>query len=548
MITPRFIVGFSGHRNLASPQVISPQIKQALEKLAQIAKDRHQGALEVFTSIAYGADLLMADAAMEQKLPLHIVIPKPVENHDETKQLPNDKGFAADFWAKLEDGTKDFREEDWKATLGHIVEARKGTYGGSLRLVRGAQTSPECYYDAGVQMVDVSDVIIAVWDGNDAKGLGGTADVVELARKRAMPLIWIHSATGEVMEERMEKFASADDGGCLILKRLEKHFTSCRSKIENADVQPPEAKFPLAIEDAYKALSGTANAMAGDFRNSLVKSILGHGTATAVAAVAAVLTEYQDKPWLKWALVTLAFVEFVLVFRAIKRQRRLHHGEVHEAWMDTRFASEIVRGLQDAGRLLDPLVPLIAKHHPQWRRFATGAALELYATCHTDQDWQAQRDDYVNNRLLGDKGQVLYFSDKQKEAELRFKKAARCGTFLGNLAVAFVLGALLYKGWKLVGAPPKDPWIKAFSIVAFTLLPILLPLAVSLALSLRNALDSGRRTYRYKEMAERLEEAAEQIKTLKSASSTRRAIAATEEILIDELNEWHLAEKQNEAH
>ena len=38
-----------------------------------------------------------------------------------------------------------------------------------------------------------SDLLIAVWDGYDARGLGGTADVVEYAIRRGVPVIWVRA-------------------------------------------------------------------------------------------------------------------------------------------------------------------------------------------------------------------------------------------------------------------------------------------------------------------------------------------------------------------
>ena len=101
---------------------------------------------------------------------------------------------------------------------------------------------------------------------------------------------------------------------------------------------------------------------------------------------------------------------------------------------------------------------------------------------------------------------------------------------------------------KATGHVHPGDMLAIVSLIAFTLFPIVLPLAVGLAVSLRTALDAGRRTYRYAEMVQRLTEARSVISSLKTASSTRRAIAATEEILIDELNEWQLAERQNGGH
>jgi hypothetical protein len=45
--------------------------------------------------------------------------------------------------------------------------------------------------------VDRSSVLVAVWDGQPARGLGGTADVVAYARQRGVPMevIWPRGAT-----------------------------------------------------------------------------------------------------------------------------------------------------------------------------------------------------------------------------------------------------------------------------------------------------------------------------------------------------------------
>lgn len=538
MITPRFIVGFSGHRTLPQPALITPAIRTALEELAKLAGDRHHGEIEFFSSIACGADTIAVETARLLKLPVHIVIPKPIESHDESRQLALDDGFAADFW---QDGT--LREEDWNRAWTQIQDARQGKDGCTLRLVRGAQTSPECYYDAGVQVLDVSDAVIAVWDGGPSGGLGGTADMVELARIRQLPLLLIDAQTGMITRERLERFASPSDGGCAILDRLQ-HYV--RERHPDLSRKPhSDQRFPLSVGEAERLLSETAGSMADDFRDALVRIIRGHGIATAVAAIAAVAADIQGVKVLPWILAGLALIEFLFVLRATLRQWRLHHGHVHEAWMQTRFAAEIIRGQKDAGRLLDPLAPLIARHHPTWRRFALATGLDLYRSGSPDQTWEQQRDAYIDVRLGV---QIRYFRKNQQQAERVFHRAAAWGTALGKAAALFVLGALVYKVLKaLHWIEPKGGFV-VLSVISFTLLPILLPLSVSLALSLRNALDAGRRTYRYAEMVQRLEEASAFIQSLKTASSIRRAVAATEEILIDELNEWHLAEKQNEAH
>ena len=49
--------------------------------------------------------------------------------------------------------------------------------------------SEEAFLDAGQHVVDRSDRLIAVWDGDDAQGKGGTGDVVRYARERGIEVI-----------------------------------------------------------------------------------------------------------------------------------------------------------------------------------------------------------------------------------------------------------------------------------------------------------------------------------------------------------------------
>jgi len=52
--------------------------------------------------------------------------------------------------------------------------------------------SDEAYYATGAYIAEHSDLILAVWDGRPARGLGGTGDVVHYARALGKPVsvIW----------------------------------------------------------------------------------------------------------------------------------------------------------------------------------------------------------------------------------------------------------------------------------------------------------------------------------------------------------------------
>jgi hypothetical protein len=51
--------------------------------------------------------------------------------------------------------------------------------------------SEEAFFAAGKQVVDMADELIAIWDGEQARGHGGTADIVDYATKRRKKIVAI---------------------------------------------------------------------------------------------------------------------------------------------------------------------------------------------------------------------------------------------------------------------------------------------------------------------------------------------------------------------
>ena len=58
------------------------------------------------------------------------------------------------------------------------------------------QSTSDAHMDASLRMIDGADELIAVWDGQPARGYGGTADVVAAAQEQDLPVtvIWPQGA------------------------------------------------------------------------------------------------------------------------------------------------------------------------------------------------------------------------------------------------------------------------------------------------------------------------------------------------------------------
>ena len=61
--------------------------------------------------------------------------------------------------------------------------------------VRDGVGDGEAYAAANQVMLDHADLLLTVWDGEPARGLGGTAEIVAQVQARGKPVVWIGSRT-----------------------------------------------------------------------------------------------------------------------------------------------------------------------------------------------------------------------------------------------------------------------------------------------------------------------------------------------------------------
>nr|BFF01852.1 hypothetical protein GCM10020241_35270 [Streptoalloteichus tenebrarius] len=85
-----------------------------------------------------------------------------------------------------------------RAYRDNLPESHHATYDDLLarasKVVRleHVDSTAEAHMKASLRMLDIADHLIAVWDGLPARGYGGTADVVQAAQERGLPVtvVW----------------------------------------------------------------------------------------------------------------------------------------------------------------------------------------------------------------------------------------------------------------------------------------------------------------------------------------------------------------------
>lgn len=148
-------IAISGHRSL--PAETEQLVAQALDKaLAPLGTD-----LVGLTCLADGADTLFARAVLKHGGQIEVIVPAeqylaglPKEHHAE--------------YAKL---------------LDQAIQEHRMPF---------TESTSEAHMAASQHMLTLADQLWAVWDGQPARGHGGTADVVQAARTLSKPvhIIW----------------------------------------------------------------------------------------------------------------------------------------------------------------------------------------------------------------------------------------------------------------------------------------------------------------------------------------------------------------------
>ncbi|MHB8765386.1 MAG: hypothetical protein ACYDA8_13785 [Deferrisomatales bacterium] len=170
---PSFRVGAVGHRGLSDPGAAARAVGEVLGRIAR----RAPGPLVVLSSLAEGADRLVAWAGLDRGASLRAVLPL----------APGE--YEADFATAASRG-------EFRCLLGRAE---------SVAVADPAADRRAAYEAAGRAVVEGCDALVALWDGAPARGRGGTAEVVAHARALGRPLYWIHAESPcPVDEERTD--------------------------------------------------------------------------------------------------------------------------------------------------------------------------------------------------------------------------------------------------------------------------------------------------------------------------------------------------------
>ena len=166
MIKQKYIIGISGHRDLKISQLT--QYKKEIETILKEKIEQYpEREIYILTPLAEGADQLVANVARELGLRYEVLLPMPLELYK-----------------------KDFSAQKYREFYNLYIDAVGAT---TIELVDDnriedieeyGEKRDKQYLKVGQEVVDRSDFMIFLWDGVVNHKTGGTADIVEYAKKK----------------------------------------------------------------------------------------------------------------------------------------------------------------------------------------------------------------------------------------------------------------------------------------------------------------------------------------------------------------------------
>ena len=176
------VIAVTGHRDLRADEI--PQLRTIVREFLVRTRDEHSDrGLTVMSSLAEGADQLVAEEAIALGIPL--VTPLPM-----AREL-----YIEDF----EPGESRTRFENLLASAREVFELPLVAGNTSESLRQGSDARNQQYAQLGVFLCAHCHILLALWDGKYSEEFGGTGDVVRFHHDDVPPGLAAEGSTSRLI-------------------------------------------------------------------------------------------------------------------------------------------------------------------------------------------------------------------------------------------------------------------------------------------------------------------------------------------------------------
>jgi SMODS and SLOG-associating 2TM effector domain 1 len=320
-------VGVTGHRSLdEDDHALGKRVRHALyliKSRCREGRDTTPISLTVVSALAEGADRIVAREAIKCGASFEVVLPLPLDD------------YLTDFESAK--SRSEFRTLLDRASA--ITEL--GPAGGR----------DEAYERAGRAIVDRSDVLLALWDGQSARGRGGTEEIVSYAQRERVPVRQVpveRVDPGSPHPRRVHETKLPECFGLLsneAFKQLDRFNQSVRTGCRDTvfplllpDLATPVPSHVQTFVNYAQPYYNRAEQVAQSSQRVFIRltRLLYSLAAAAVILVATQVIFFGHDPQIVWAEV--AALATVVVTLILGRRARWH-----ERWLAARYLAERIR-------------------------------------------------------------------------------------------------------------------------------------------------------------------------------------------------------------
>ena len=515
-IAVEFRIGVTGHRSLADEVAVASDVRAAVQRILELRSTRGTETtpvgLTVVSALAEGADrILVQEVNNLQPARLEAVLPMQARDY-----------------------CQDFDTAASRAVFNALLAKADQTL-----VVGDAEHREEGYERAGRTVVERSDVMIAVWDGEEGRGRGGTADIVAYARQRRVPLVLVLPDGKHRMREEWKEHDGAAKTGLgplspsafAQLDRYNRRRFSRPPAGSAMNLVPPslepDANQRLAPFVAFALPYFTrADEIAKQFqRLALFSTRSLYALAAAAVIIVSAQLLFHGDAGIAWAEVAaLLLISGVLILG-----RTMHW---HEQWISTRYLAERIRSsvflaAAGVGEELEAArsSSVIADPTDEW---VNRAFKEVWLRRPVQRLTEA--DVGPVQRLLADAWimeQLVYHQGVEARSDLRHRQ-------LRSIAVGFFLLSVAAAVLHSVGALGSSRWSE---LVAFG--SVIIP-AVAAAVSGYSAhREFGQHATRSRHMVARLRSAKTDMEAAETLAAVRGIAINAEQLMRGEAADWY---------
>jgi len=531
----RIHIGVTGHRTLPDLGLLNACLEsflasgylnafthEASNKLTTAAATPI--AFSVISPLAEGADRLVARSVLAKDGLLEVVLPMPREEYEN------------DF------DTAESRSE-FTNLLAHshrMVELDCGV----------ATNDPDyrkrAYRCVGEEVVKRCDILVAMWDGQPSRGMGGTAEIVELAITSGRPVLIISTSK--------PGHAELKNGGVLNADFFE--------EIDSFNLtHPEEAELNIYIDNACVDLFSSN---VGDLIPSQLKAIVrarlmpsyckaslkakyfqdqfnatgtqGYAFSTLSVFVMALAVVFNLRPFISLTGTVLELLLLIILFEMI---HRVEHERVHPGWLEHRALAERLRiafYFVACGEQPETSVNRWTIHHRD-RTWVDRVYNEIIYSLPllerpAEPPLQAYRDFIANGWLQGQIDYHLKKSDREHKKNQNLKRLASLSFIL---AIAISCIHLLFAVQAAQGHHAEGAALIAEEILS--VFAITLPAAGAAFSGYRSLMEQSRLAARSKAMAVHLNRM-RQYPAPSDPNAFRRFLDRIEDVMLIESEDW----------